>query len=207
MLEIGGMTLLSRLIRTLEPLVPRIHVVVGYREEMVIELCAREHREIVIVRNPAYRSTNTAESMSMGARACQGKTLFLDGDLLIDPRSLRAFVEEASRHEVLMGISATRSEQPVCVELAENTDLDGEPHLVSAFTRDAELPYEWANVVAGPARLMDGVPGYVFERLRERTPLPALPIELREVDTQADLEKANEFARSVLNRPGTDVFG
>lgn len=202
MLEIGGMTLLSRLIRTLEPLVPRIHVVVGYREEMVIELCAREHRDVVIVRNPAYRSTNTAESMSMGARACHGKTLFLDGDLLIEPMSLRAFVQEASRHEVLMGISTTRSEQPVCVELAEGTgpDDNDKPRLVSAFTRDARLPYEWANVVAGPSRLMDGIPGYVFERLREHTPLPALPIELREVDTRADLEMANEFARSVLDR-------
>lgn len=207
MLEIGGMTLLSRLIRTLEPLVPRIHVVVGYREEMVIELCAREHRDVVIVRNPAYRSTNTAESMSMGARACRAKTLFLDGDLLIEPRSLRAFVEEASRHEVLMGISTTRSEQPVCVELADNATWEGAPRLVSGFTRDERLPYEWANVVAGPPGLMDGVPGYVFERLRERTPLPALPIELREVDTRADLDMANEFARSVLDRHGTNVIG
>jgi NDP-sugar pyrophosphorylase family protein len=207
MLEIGGMTLLSRLIRTLEPLVPRIHVVVGYREEMVIELCAREHRNIVIVRNPAYRSTNTAESMSMGARACQGKTLFLDGDLLIEPRSLRAFIAEASRHDLLMGVSATRSEQPVCVELAEHGQADGELRLVSGFTRDARFPFEWANVVAGPPRLMDGVSGYVFERLRERAPLPALPIELREVDTLADLEMANEFARAVLHRADPNPVG
>jgi len=54
---------------------------------------------------------------------------------------------------------------------------------------------------------MDGVSGYVFERLRERAPLPALPIELREVDTLADLEMANEFARAVLHRADPNPVG
>jgi hypothetical protein len=149
---------------------------------------------VVIVRNPEFRTTNTAESMSLGARACKGKTLFLDGDLLIRPASISEFVRFAASCDILMGIAPTRSEQPVCVEFVDQREGEREIPFVSNFSREARTTYEWANVVAGPHHLMDEVSGYVFERLRREAPLPAMPLDLREVDTLADLEAARIFA-------------
>ena len=123
MLEIEGSTILDRLLETLRPLVRNIHVVIGYREELVIDLCARKHRDVVLVRNPEFRTTNTGQSMALGARGCSGKTIFLDGDLLIAPESMQRFVTYASRHDLLIGIAPTRSENAVCVNLIDRGEV------------------------------------------------------------------------------------
>ena len=47
MLEIDGRTVLSRLVDAIRPHTDRIHVVVGYREEMIVEYCALYHRDLV----------------------------------------------------------------------------------------------------------------------------------------------------------------
>lgn len=189
MLEINGRTLLSRLVETLQTQVKRIHVVVGYREDLVISLCASLHREVVIVRNVDFRTTNTVQSMALGARGCKGKTLFLDGDLIIDPSSLHAFTFAASHHELLVGIAPSLSENPVNVVLQPDTRVP----VIDSFTRDGTLPYEWANVLSGPADALDNATGYVYEVLSRLTPLPAKELILREVDTAADLERARAF--------------
>ena len=195
MLELGGTTILSRLIDTLQSVVPRIHVVVGYREEMIIDLCAKQHREIVIVRNPDFRNTNTAQSMALGARACFGKTLFLDGDLIISPHSFHNFVKSAASAPIMMGIAPTRSENAVCVRLKSSAS-QANP-IVESFTRETRLPFEWANVFAGPPEILAGAKDYVFDRLANHLPIPAFELELREIDTVGDLEDAKAFAQTL----------
>jgi choline kinase len=195
MLEIGGSTLLSRLIDTLTPLVRRIHVVVGYREEMIVDLISRKHRHVVLVRNPNYRSTNTAQSMALGARGCKGKVLFLDGDLLIEPESLRRFVAEAASHRLLIGVTAANSENAVFVD----TQREAGQLLVTGFTRTHKTSIEWANVFAGHAGLLDEEVNYVFNRLERHLPTPCCELNLREVDTVADLSEAKRFDQALRN--------
>jgi choline kinase len=195
MLELGGQTLLSRLIETLEEHVDRIHVVVGYREELIINLCSKLHRRVVIVRNPDYRTTNTVQSMALGAQGLEGKTLFLDGDLIIAPDSMREFIGKARATEMLAAIAPSRSENPVNVDL-ENGASPSEM-LIKSFTREPGREFEWANVVAGPARMLDNATGYVYEKLEKSIPLNAAVLDLREIDTAADLEIAREFVKSV----------
>lgn len=190
MLEMGGSTLLSKLIDTLTPLVRRIHVVIGYREEMVVDLVSRRHRDVVLVRNPQFRTTNTAHSMALGARGCQGKVLFLDGDLLIEPESLQAFVTEATSHPLLIGVTPSSSENAVYVTTRTQA---GGGTLVTGFTRTQATPLEWANVFAGPADALDGEDRYVFNRLEHQLPVPCSELNLREVDTVADLSEARRF--------------
>jgi hypothetical protein len=199
MLEIEGITILGRLIESLRPLVSRIHVVIGYREELVIDLCARSYRDVVLVRNPAFRSTNSAQSMALGGLACPGKTLYLDGDLLIAAASLRAFVERAARHPILMAIAPTRSENAVCVRARASARAD--EWLVDGFTREERLDWEWANVFAGPAGIVDGPEQYVFEQLAHHVPITACELDLREVDTAADLDLARAFAKEMRAPP------
>jgi NDP-sugar pyrophosphorylase family protein len=196
MLELGGRTLLSRLIDSLAHRMDSIRVVVGYREELVINHCAKLHRNIVIVRNPNFRTTNTVQSMAMGAYGLTGKTLFLDGDLVIDPTSLNDFIDEAGNQPVLAAIAPSRSENPVNVELADGS-RPGNEMLIAAFTRRQGLAYEWANVVAGPPRMLDNATGYVFERLEGLMPLKAFAINLREVDTASDLDLARDFVKVI----------
>jgi choline kinase len=196
MLELGGKTLLSRLIETLEEHVGRIHVVVGYREEMIINLCSKLHRQVAIVRNPEFRTTNTVQSMALGAQSLHEKTLFLDGDLIIEPVSLRDFIGVAAKYEILAAISPSRSENPVNVDLDEKAAPAGRT-LIRSFTREHGRKFEWANAVAGPARMLDHAKGYVYEKLEENLPLHAAVLDLREIDTASDLELAREFVKSI----------
>jgi choline kinase len=191
MLEIGDVTLLTRVVTQLESLVERIHVVVGYREEMIITHCRRFHPKVVIARNPEFRTTNTAQSLAIGARHLSGKTLFLDGDLLFSPRSLSEFVRAAADSEMQVGVTPASSDHAVFanVETGSNGVL-----AITGFSRTDKSDFEWANVFVGTADAMDGAEGYVYERLQEHLPLPARILELSEVDTEHDLARARKFA-------------
>lgn len=189
LIEVGGRPILSRLIDTLRLRTPVIHVVVGYREEMVVEYCSRHHRDVVLVRNRDYRTTNTAHSFALGARHARSKVLYLDGDLVIAPESLDRFLNVAAQHPVLVGVTKPSSENAVFVDAT----LESDTLQIARFSREVVTKYEWANVVSGPPDLMAGATGYVFERLAERLPLPGQALELAEVDTARDLENAKRF--------------
>src|SRR5690606_30168525 len=108
--------ILTRLIEMLRPHVDLINVVVGYREEMVVEYCAQHHRDVVLVRNQDYRTTNTAYSFAKGAVNISGKIIYLDGDLLISSKSLGRFLQAAADKEILVGLTDAKSENAVFAE-------------------------------------------------------------------------------------------
>lgn len=188
MIEIGGRTLLSRLVQVLAPHVETIRLVIGYRAKLVADYCARHHRDVVLVHNADFSTTTATQSFALGAARLTGKTVFLDGDLLISPSSMADFLRAASAHEILVGLTDAKSEDAVLVSGVP----DGDTIRIDGFSRDIESPYEWANVVAGPSDLLNGTRSYVFERLIEHLPLPGRMIELSEVDTEADLEAARK---------------
>lgn len=188
MIEIGGRTILSRLIDALSTRVPRIHVVVGYREELIIEHCARYHRDVVLVRNPAFRDTNTAHSLRLGSVGFSSKVLYLDGDLILDEQTLDRFVKKAAEVDLLVGVTRAKSTQAVFVATAG--DNEQEPDLVTGFSRTPPSAMEWANVFAGsPALLLEGK-RFVFECIQPHLPAAASRIDLFEVDTPEDLALA-----------------
>lgn len=189
MLEINGKTLLSRLINSLEKYVENIHVVVGYREDLVINHCANHHRNVVIVRNADYRTTNTIDSMQLGSRGLIGKTIYLDGDLIINEKSLLNFLSKAKGKNLLAAFTTSRSENSI------NVDIDnyGNDFFIKKFTKDKSYLYEWANVVVANEKSFNGASGYVYEKLEESLPLSAAFLELREIDTAKDLEEAILF--------------
>jgi CTP:molybdopterin cytidylyltransferase MocA len=190
MIAIGGKSLLSRMLAAVGEHVQSIHVVVGYREEMIIEECARHHPHVVLVRNPDFRSTNTAHSYAVGAAHLRGKTLFIDGDLLLEPGSLREFIQTAATVDTLVGVTRAKSDNAVFASVRSGKNG---PSIVS-FSRDDQSDHEWANVVSGPADLMVGAKGYVFEHLALRLPCKAQEIDLVEVDTADDLARVQEYA-------------
>jgi NDP-sugar pyrophosphorylase family protein len=195
MIEINGKTILTRLIETLHKHVSVIHLVVGYREEMVIEYCERNHRDIVLVRNPDFRTTNTAYSFWKGGQHIEGKVLYLDGDLLISPDSLTKFIKVAQEKDILVGYTDAKSENAVFV----HGDMSGPNVEIVDFSREQKSNFEWGNVFSGPSDLMAEATGYVFERLTEHLPLTGCMLELAEVDTTEDLKEAQKFALKLDN--------
>ncbi|WP_374341240.1 NTP transferase domain-containing protein [Azonexus sp.] len=196
MLEIGGKTLLTRLITTLDDLANEIIIVVGYRENLIIDHCKKHHPHVTIINNPAYLTTNTVQSMALGSQGLSGKTIFMDGDLVIKPESLYEFFKKSTKHTILAAISPSQSEYPVHVNLECTNDHDNQ-FFIKSFTRESGLPYEWANVVSGPPRMLDGASGYVYEKLEEYTPICATPLDLCEIDTESDLAIAKEFVQNL----------
>lgn len=190
LIEVNGKAILSRLIESLEPHVPRIHVVIGYREELVAEYCARHHRDVVLVRNPRFRDTNTAYSIVMGSIGFCSKVLYLDGDLIIERESLAEFLRAAADVRALIGVTAAKSENAV---LAAVSDLSLEEMRVTAFGRELQSGYEWANVFSGPPVRIEDAGGFVYQALEPLLPLPARLLELHEVDTPGDLLAVEAF--------------
>ena len=189
MLEFGGITLLTRMIRMLELHVSRIHVVVGYREDLIIDHCARYHPRVVLVRNPEFRTTNTAKSFALGARYLTGKCVFLDGDLLINPNSFSIFIDHAAQRDVLLGLCQPNTENAVFAD----TEEPSQGLTVTGFTRENPTLFEWGNVFTGPGTLMDGAENYVFEHLAKLLPLFGHMLELAEIDTTTDFCSAESF--------------
>jgi len=190
LIEVEGQTILSRLIESLEPYVPRIHIVIGYREEMIADYCARHHRDVVLVRNPRFRETNTAYSISLGSLGFRSKVLFMDGDLIIGRESLADFIRMAARYPTLIGVTQAKSENAV---LAAISKKEGSDLAITAFSKGLDSCYEWANIFSGAPVQMDDAKGFVYEVLEQILPLPACLLELYEVDTPRDLLVAKAF--------------
>jgi choline kinase len=188
MIEVGGQTVLSRLIQSLRPRVKRIHVVVGYREELITEYCALHHRDVVIVRNTVFRQTNTAHSLMLGSIGFSRKVLYLDGDLIIETESLERFLDHAAKSELLVGVTRAKSSQAVFV--TTNADVNGDSLEVSAFHRDPASKWEWANLFVAPPELLRPGDRYVYECIEPCLPAPAHQVNLFEIDTPEDLAEA-----------------
>ena len=197
MIDIDGQTILSRLIHLLRPHVPRIHVVIGYREEIIAEYCARHFRDVVLVRNPDFRTTNTSHSLRLGSIGLHDKILYLDGDLLIDEESMSGFISRATQVPILVGITHAKSSQAVFAITHETSE--GLLEIVS-FDRDRPSPFEWGNVFVGPPAILKPGTGYVFESLADHLPIPAHELQLFEVDTTADLQRAQEGIACINTR-------
>jgi choline kinase len=197
LIDLDGQTLIRRLLKATAA-VQTVRVVVGFQEEDVMAEVFRTRPDAVIVRNPAFLTTSTLTSFARGAEGLRGKTLFMDGDLVITPQAFEDFRAAAALHPSLYGHCEARSEDPVYAHL----DASGQQLL--RFSRTEAGPREWASVFCCEPQtsfharpLADQRSGSVFEWLQASLPLPATPIEVAEVDTPADLQKVREHLRAL----------
>jgi hypothetical protein len=109
---------------------------------------------------------------------------------------MHRFLDRAAENDVTVGITQAHSEGPVYVHGADRAQPLS---VIDRFSRDDTSAFEWANVVAGPASLMNDAKGYVYEHLCDYLPLPACELTLREIDTPKDLERAKAFVKAVHN--------
>lgn len=182
LIEIGGMTILEHQLKLLDH-IEDVRVVVGFEEELVIDLVRQLRPETIIVRNPGYRSTTTLHSYAMGASYVTEDCLFLDGDILFQQSSLEAFLNTCQPNQTLVGITPAKTKDAVFVHLNAQEQI-------TAFSREQASPYEWANIVWVSPRHFQQPAGAVFERLKDYLPLNAKVIISNEIDTKEDMQEA-----------------
>lgn len=197
LVEIAGRSLLAHLLDRLSG-VPDVRIVVGFGEDAVVAAARKLRDDIIFVRNPAFRTTTTLHSYELGARHLNEPCLFMDADILFEPRTFQEFLEACQSELPLIGITTAKTAD--CVYA--HRDESGR---VSRFSRTEVAMFEWANLAWLPPGYFASGTGAVFERLGTDLPMKAREIVCYECDTTSDLAQARLAAGSLeLATPSTE---
>lgn len=157
-----------------------VRIVVGFMEEEVIRHVNSIRKDVVFVRNPYYRKTTNSHSLKLGSNGLKEPYVSIDGDMIIEEKSFNDFLNFFDGRKHLIGVSDSKSEEAVFVNIDKNYN-------VIEFQRTPSTMFEWCGIaiIVPPLNLDDG---YVYENLIPELPLPSKPIVCYEIDTQKDLE-------------------
>lgn len=187
LVEVDGVSILEHQLSLLSD-VEDVRVVVGFDEKTVISELRRIRPDVLVVRNPAFRSTTTLHSYAFGAKHLKGDCLFMDGDLLLEPDSFSRFLRSCEAGVPQLGITKAKTSDAVFVEMDGNNVVD--------FRRQVPTEFEWSNIAWLPVSYFDEIGDTaVYEHLRSRLPILAREVVSYEVDTEHDLIQAVENAR------------
>lgn len=183
LIEFSGITILEHQLGLLHD-IEDVRVVVGFEEERVTALIKEIRSDVIIVRNPAYRTTTTLHSYAMGAEYLKENCLFMDGDILFQPSSFNSFVLACKKNESLIGITKAKTKDAVYT-------LSNDKSEIESFSRTVVTPLEWANIVwINPNKFANPVAISVYERLTAYLPLKSKEINSYEIDTREDMDNA-----------------
>ncbi len=185
LVEVAGRAIVDHQLELLRD-VPHVRIVVGYCEAELIAHVRERRRDVVFVRNPAFRETTTLQSYWLGSRGLDEPCLFLDADIIFEPASFARFVERCADGRSRLGIAEAGSDDAVFVD----TEATVGGLVVTRFQRERRCRYEWANLAQLRHIELANEPRYVYEHLAGFHPLLAEVIATHEVDTQADLDRA-----------------
>ncbi|WP_250479407.1 MULTISPECIES: NTP transferase domain-containing protein [unclassified Caballeronia] len=181
LLDLKGATILERQLRLLDH-IEDVRIVVGFEEQQVIDAARAIRPDIIIVRNPAYRSTTTLQSYALGAKGLTESCVFMDADIVFEPASFHAFLDACSGTDPLIAVTAAKTIDAVF------TRLEGDR--VMAFSRTESSDFEWANLCYLPPAFCETGAGAVYERISCLLPVRYQEIVSFEIDTPTDLEGA-----------------
>ena len=108
MVKMGGRTLLSYLLELLHD-IEDIRIVVGFKEEFVAEEARRINPNVVIVRNPDYRTTSNAYSVHLASKDLKEPFLIVDGDTIIGKSNFRKFIQNLNGETSVVGICEAKN--------------------------------------------------------------------------------------------------
>lgn len=188
LVEVNGRSIISYQLELLKE-IPHVRIIVGYRGEAVAEAVQKLRPDIEVIYNREFAATNTLQSYYLGTKDLDEPFLLLDGDIIPQRDSLRAFLAQA-RGETTIGVAPVSSEDAVFVHLDQN-------HCIQSFSRTEKSAYEWSNIAIVHPRLLAYENTYVYEQLEKFLPLRACVVERLEIDTPNDIQ----YAQSVLSDP------
>lgn len=183
--EVGGKSLIQWQLEALEDF-KHVVFVVGYRKNFVIDEILTHRNNVTIVINHKWETTNPAYSLSMACELFDETVLTIDGDTLFKKRDVNKMIQ----HEKAIGVSNPMSDEGVFVEADEN-------NIVKGFTRKKNTGLEWTGMSVMPSTIYRGKQNcYVYEIIEKISQVYVQHIDLIEVDTPRDLERAREWAKN-----------
>ncbi len=180
LVEIGGHPLIYYLLNVLYD-VPNIRMVVGFKEDIVMDCVRKIRKDVVFVRNPAYTTTTNSYSLYLGSHDLQVPFLNIDGDMYISRDNYEKFVDKIVPGEDLIGVTLSYTEDAV------NVLLDSENRAIG-FSREKISNYEWTGIayLANIKIRKEGL--YIYQELEAYLPIQTEEISCFEIDTPQDLE-------------------
>jgi len=182
--EVGGKSLMQWQLEALED-IRNVVVVLGYRKNFIIDEILTHRNNVTLVINHEWENTNTAYSLSMGCELFDGSVLTIDGDTLFTKDDVNQMVN----HEMAIGVTTPMSDEGVFVDINEKNEVLG-------FTRERNTGLEWSGMSVMPATAYRGRQNcFVYQIIEKFLPVYAQHIDLIEVDTPNDLQRAREWIK------------
>jgi choline kinase len=195
LVEVKGQTLLTRLLTgALRPF-EDVRIVVGFREADVMAHARAVRDDLIFVRNPNFQSTTVADSFAMAVNDVAGPCLIVDGDMLVDEADFMAFTEACADGRPLIGVTPSRSEQAVFVDLTP-----GAQRYVVGFRREPAASHEWCGIALVDRAMFATRRTFVYECLERHLPMRAFEVDVAEIDTPADFEGAARWLEARQER-------
>jgi choline kinase len=189
MVKLGNHRLIHYLLQALQN-VDQVRIVVGFKEEEVIDYVRGIRSDVIFVRNQEYRTTTNAYSLYLGSHDLQEPFLNIDGDMFITRAELERFDAKASNEQDIIGIMHAYTEDPVYVSVDNNQ--------VKGFSRQRISDYEWTGIAyLSPGRIQSSGK-YVYQELERVLPVSCCEIECYEIDTPRDLEYVHGKIKHIL---------
>ena len=178
LVDICGKPMIIRQLEMLDE-VEDVRIVVGYQAQKVIDVAKEYRKDITFCFNYNYKTTGTAASFSKALLCAKDLVVSLDGDLLVNPEDMKAFIGD---DEEKIGGCTPGTDDPVLMELNENNEVIG-------FSRE-KGKLEWTGLSqVRTDRLVKG-DKHLYFMLEPLLPLKAQKIRTKEIDTYNDYEKA-----------------
>lgn len=178
LLRINGKSIINLQLNLLTQ-IEDVRVIVGFKEQEVINEVLSVRRDVTFVRNPDFSTTSNSYSLYLATKDFKEPYLTIDGDLIINKESFNSFLQECDS-ETIIGVSRTNSEDAVFVV----TNKEGR---IISFTRELKGKYEWAGIAYLNNIKINPKINFQYENFLKYLPLRKKIIDCLEIDTPNDL--------------------
>jgi choline kinase len=197
LVEVAGEMILYRQLRLLAHATD-VRVVVGFQADRVREVLRGSFPNVQVVHNPDWETTNTLASLELATRDVEDRCVIIDGDLVLDPHDFDRFLGVAREgDDTCVAITPAGTEDGVFVVLDDDPDHDGRA-VVREFRRSPSTAYEWSGLAMVEARRLRARDGWVYSALEVGLPLRAGVVRAWEIDTVADLGRAEAALKTLV---------
>lgn len=180
LVKIGNHPLIYYLLKVLKD-VKNVRMVVGFKEEEVINYVRSIRKDVLFIRNKNYMSTTNSYSLYLGSYDLKAPFMNIDGDMYIDQANFDKFCLSIHENEDLIGVTKSYTEDAVLVKVNDKNE-------VVAFSRDKISDLEWTGIAYFSNITISKEGKYVYQEIEKYLPVKAIEIECFEIDTPRDLE-------------------
>ena len=169
-----------------------IRVVIGFKEEEVIDYVSKIRKDVIFVRNSQYNNTSNIFSAALGTQYLNEPFFLLDGDIIINKNNFLDFVIESRKSlENIVGVTKSKTEEPVFT-----TIKDG---YINKFSTNCKSTHEWCGLAYfHDLKIENNHHKYIYNLLEENLPIKAYDLEVYEIDTPSDYTLTTKMLKDIF---------